>query len=65
MTESNDGEMDLILRDLRQESESIMHELSEVEDELLSMRKGIENDTISKSELIETINDLRKKSFLN
>jgi hypothetical protein len=61
MTDSKDGKFDEILRDLRHESESIMYELSEMEEMLLEMKKGVEKGTLSDSELLNSIDELRKK----
>jgi hypothetical protein len=58
---SFDGEMELLLNDLRTESESMMHELSELEDMLVQLKGAVESGRIEKSKLLASIEEMRKK----
>ncbi len=60
--EHKDGEIEFILKDLKHESESIMHELMEMEDLLVKMKTTLESgQIINKETLLGDIMALRNR----
>lgn len=57
---SNDkGEILSFMRDMKKESESMMKDLMEIDDILLSLRDQVQKGKISKKKTIEIINSIR------
>lgn len=61
MEEESEGEIELILEDLKRETEEVMHELSEMEDTLIKMKESIETGKVDRDKLLEQVSFLRGK----
>lgn len=60
--EENSGQLDFILEDLKRETQEILHELAEVEEDLLHLQEDIEReDSIDKGKVLSTIKALRER----
>jgi len=61
MMQDHQGEITLILKDLKSESEAVMQKLKEMENLLATMNEGVKVGTLGSELLLADIQDLRDK----